>query len=54
MNKLFLGYCKKTSEEIQSMWGNCEFFLYTNILLQFYRLSEQSARQLLDILQTIM
>jgi len=35
------------------MWGNCEFFLYTNILLQFYRLSEQSARQLLDILQTI-
>ncbi len=50
MRELFPEYYKLTEEEFKRLWTHCLFALDTNVLLDFYRYSEASRRDLLEVL----
>jgi len=53
MNEKFLGYRKKTKEEIEDLWNNAYFTFDTNSLLNLYRYSEISRNDTLDLIKKV-
>lgn len=50
MRDLFLEYCKPSEVEFEVLWSECLFVFDTNVLLDFYRYSDGSRRDLFDVL----
>ena len=53
MKNLFPGYCSLSSDEIREIWDNCIFVFDTNVLLDLYRLSDDSSRNLLETIKIL-
>jgi len=53
MKKLFPGYYRPTEEEFSTLWETCFFVLDTNVLLNLYRYSQETSKELLKILKQI-
>lgn len=53
MKHKFLGHYKPTEAELSEIWDNALFILDTNVLLDFFRLSEKSSQQLFEVLEKI-
>lgn len=53
MKALFPGYYTPTEHEFKTLWDSCLFVFDTNVLLDIYRLSKDSAEELLSVLTTL-
>lgn len=53
MRHKFLGHYKPTEDELSNIWNNALFVLDTNVLLDFFRLSEKSSQQLFEVIEKI-
>ena len=53
MESKFVGYRKKSNEEISELWKNAYFTFDTNFLLNLYRYSESSREDLVDIIKKL-
>lgn len=53
MKELFPGYFKESEENLRKVWDTCLFVFDANILLNFYRYSDTTRREFLQILEKI-
>lgn len=53
MRSQFLGYYKRTDEELRTIWEDGIFVLDTNVLLNLYRYSEGTREELLQVLRGV-
>jgi predicted nucleic acid-binding protein len=53
MKATFPGYYEPTDEEFKQYWATCIFVLDANVLLNLYRYSPETSKELLNILQSI-
>lgn len=53
MKNSFPGYFPPTTREIEDLWENCLFTLDTNILLNLYRYSDSTRKEILQILHAM-
>lgn len=53
MDNKFIGYRKKSKEEIEELWKNAYFTFDTNFLLNLYRYSEPSRKNLIDLIKKL-
>ena len=53
MRKTFSGYYRPSEKEFIKLWTDCVFVLDTNVLLNFYRYSHDTANELFKILNKI-
>lgn len=53
MKDLFPGYYKPSAETLRDMWGRGVICVDTNVLLDVFRVSDDTARQLLDTLERL-
>ena len=53
MKNTFPGYYRPTEDEFSEIWENCLFVLDANVLLNLYRYSPETRKELLDILKEI-
>ena len=53
MKKIFPGYYRPTREEFSNLWKSCLFVLDANVLLNLYRYSHETSKELIRILKQI-
>jgi predicted nucleic acid-binding protein len=53
MKDLFPGHFKESEENLKQVWDSCIFVFDANILLNFYRYSDSTRREFLQLLQKI-
>jgi hypothetical protein len=53
MKTIFRQYYRPTEEEFRQLWNDCVFAFDANVLLNIYRYSEPTTKQLLDLLQRL-
>lgn len=53
MRKLFPGYYKPTEDEFKKIWNDGIIIFDTNVLLDFYRYSEETSNILFDIVESV-
>ncbi len=53
MKNKFPGYYRPTGEEFKSLWDECYFVLDANVLLNLYRYTPDTSKQLFNILNRI-
>ncbi|MBX7219175.1 MAG: PIN domain-containing protein [Blastocatellia bacterium] len=53
MRDLFFEYYKPSDEEFSELWRDCIFAFDTNVLLSFYRYSEETRTILVEILKKL-
>lgn len=53
MDKKFIGYRKKTKDEINELWKNALFTFDTNVLLNLYRYSETTRSDIYGIVENL-
>ena len=53
MKDLFPGYFRRSEQEWQSLWDSSKIVLDTNFLLDLYRYSEGTRKEILDLLSSI-
>lgn len=53
MKSIFSHYYRPTDEELKKMWSECIFVLDTNVLLNLYRYSDETRKELIEILKSI-
>lgn len=53
MRKTFPGHYRPTEVEFSELWNNCLFVLDANVLLNLYRYSEKTVKELIDMLTEI-
>lgn len=53
MKNTFHGYYRPSDQEFQELWNNCIFVFDTNVLLNFYRYSQKTREELLQVLETL-
>ena len=53
MDKKFIGYRKKTKDEINELWKNALFTFDTNVLLNLYRYSETTRNDIFGVVEKL-
>ena len=53
MREIYVGYTKKTNEELIDIWKNSHITFDTNVLLNLYRYSESTKNSLIDLIKKI-
>jgi hypothetical protein len=53
MRTFFQEFYRPSEDEFKKLWENCVFSLDANVLLNVYRYSEATSKQLLDLLDQI-
>ena len=53
MKDLFPGHFKESEKNLKQVWDSCIFVFDANILLNFYRYSDSTRREFLQLLQKI-
>jgi hypothetical protein len=53
MKKMFPGYYRPSDEEFEQLWAECVFVFDANVLLNLYRYSPDTSKELLGILEEI-
>jgi hypothetical protein len=53
MRKLFPGYYSPKEDDFQKMWNDCLFILDTNVLLDLYRYSDETVKELFKVINLI-
>lgn len=53
MKNTFIGYYQPSALDFKKLWGKCLFIVDTNVLLDLYRYSDSTRKELLKLLGTI-
>lgn len=53
MRELFKGFIKPSEEERNFIWENCHFSFDTNILLGLYRMSEETRKEVIKLMEAM-
>ncbi len=53
MKNTFRGFYKPNDSEFQALWKNCIFIVDTNVILDIYRLSDATKKELLKLLSSL-
>ena len=53
MRKIFPGYYRPTEKDFSNLWNSCIFVLDANVLLNLYRYSQETSKELIQILKQI-
>lgn len=53
MKNTFIGYYEPSSREFKKLWEKCLFIIDTNVLLNLYRYSDNTRKELLKLLNSI-